>query len=99
VRTSWAQNITYYYSSYDLAEAAIWVENFRGESMYNELLSSVVGQAASSDVDYALQLAQNSTNTEQRNGLIRQIADQLSYSDPQRAELLYSRLPIEDRPE
>ena len=95
VRESWAQNITYYYSSYDLAEAATWIENFRGESIYNTLLSSVVGQAASSDIDYALQLAQNSPNTEQRNGLIRQIADQVSYSDPQRAEQLYSRLPQE----
>ena len=99
VRASWVQNITYYYSSYDILEAATWIENFRGETIYNDLLSSVVGQAASSDVDYALQLAQNSSNTEQRNGLIRQIADQLSYSDPQRAELLYSRLPEKDRPQ
>ena len=57
-----------------------------------------MSQAANSDVDYALQLAQSSTNTEQRNGLIRQIADQISYSDPQRAELLYSRLPAEENP-
>ena len=99
VRDSWAQNITYQYSSYDLAEAAVWIENFRGESIYNDLLFSVVSQAANSDVDYAVQLAQNTSNTKQRNGLIRQIADQISYSDPQRAKLLYSRLPAEDRPE
>ena len=99
VRESWAQNITYNYSSYDLAEAAIWIENFRGESIYNNLLSSVVNQAASTDVDYALQLAQNTSNAKQRNGLIRQIADQISYSNPQRAESLYSRLPIEDQPQ
>lgn len=97
VRESWAQNITYYYSSYDLAEAAVWIENFRGESIYNNLLSSVVNQAASTDVNYALQLAQNTSSSEQRNALIRQIADQLSYSDPQRAKLLYSRLPADER--
>ena len=99
VRESWVQNITYNYSAYDLAEAVVWIENFRGESIYNNLLSSVVSQAASSDVDYALQLAQNTPVTEQRNELIRQIADQISYSDPQRAELLYSRLPAEEQPE
>ena len=98
VRESWVQNITYNYSSYDLDEAVTWIENFRGESFYNNLFRSVVSQAANSDVDYALQLAQSSTNTEQRNGLIRQIADQISYSDPQRAELLYSRLPAEENP-
>jgi hypothetical protein len=99
VRESWAQNITYNYSSYDLAEAVTWIENFRGKSIYNNLLSSVVSQAATTDVDYALQLAQNTSNAEQRNGLLRQIADQISYSDPQRAESLYSRLPVEDRPQ
>jgi len=95
VRESWAQNISYYYSSYDLAKAATWIENFRGEAIFENLLSSVVGVAASSDVDYALLLAQKTSNTQQRNGLIRQIADQISYSDPQRAEQLYARLPKE----
>lgn len=95
VRENWAQNITYYYSSYDLHEAANWVENFRGETMYANLLNSVASVAASSDVDYALQLAQNLPTTEQRNNLTRQIADQVSYSDPQRAEQIYARLPQE----
>ena len=96
VRESWAENITYYYSSYDLTEAAIWIENFRGEAIYENLLRSVVGTAASSDVDYALQLAQSMPGADQRNSLIRQIADQISYSDPQRAQLLYSRLPADE---
>lgn len=95
VRESWAQNITYYYSSYDLTEAATWIENFRGETLYGNLLSSVVGAAASSDVDYALQLTQNMPTQTQRNELIRQIADQISYNDPQRADQLYARLPQE----
>jgi hypothetical protein len=97
VRESWAQNITYYYSSYDLIEAATWIENFRGEPLYESLLSSVVGVAANSDVDYALQLTQNMPSQTQRNLLIRQIADQISYNDPQRANQLYARLP-EDQP-
>lgn len=96
VRDSWAQNITYNYSSYDLDEAVTWIENFRGEAIYNNLFSTVVSQAVNSDVDYALQLAQSSPNVEQRNVMIRQIADQISYSDPQRAELLYSRLPADE---
>lgn len=95
VRESWAQNITYYYSSYDLIEAATWIENFRGEALYGNLLSSIVGVAASSDVDYALQLSQNMPTQTQRNELIRQIADQISYTDPQRANQLYARLPKE----
>ncbi len=99
VRESWAQNITYYYSSYDLTEAATWIENFRGEAIYGNLLSSVVGVAASSDVDYALQLAQNMPTLTERNGLIRQIADQISYNDPQRADQLYARLPPEEEAE
>jgi len=96
VRESWAENITYYYSSYDLTEAATWIENFRGESIYENLLRSVVGTAASSDVGYALQLAQGVPSSEQRNALIRQIADQISNSDPQRAQQLYSRLPRDE---
>ena len=99
VRQSWAQNITYYYSSYDLEEAALWVENFRGEKFYTELLHSLASTAASTDVDYALDLAQNMPTVEERNHLIRQIADQISYSNPERAQLLYSRLPKEDRPQ
>lgn len=95
VRESWAENITYYYSSYDLTEAATWIENFRGEAIYENLLRSIIGTAASSDVDYALQLAQSMPGADQRNGLIRQIADQISYSDPQRAQQLYSRLPAD----
>ncbi len=96
VRESWVENITYYYSSYDLAQGATWVENFRGEAMYGKLLSALISNAASTDTDYALQLAQNAPTLEIRNTMIRQIADQVSYSDPQRAELLYSRLPAED---
>ena len=96
VRESWAENITYYYSSYDLIEAATWIENFRGEAIYENLLRSVVGTAASSDVGYALQLAQGVPGSEQRNALIRQIADQISNSDPQRAQQLYSRLPRDE---
>lgn len=93
VRESWAQNITYYYSSYDIIEAATWIENFRGETLYENLLRSVVGVAANSDVDYALQLTQNMPSQTQRNTMIRQIADQISYNDPQRADQLYARLP------
>lgn len=99
VRESWAQNITYYYSSYDVVEAATWIENFRGETIFENLLSSVIGVAASSDVDYALQLAQSMPDQTQRNGMIKQIADQISYSNPQRAEQLYTRLPADQRPE
>ena len=95
VRESWAQNITYYFSTYDLKEAAIWIENFRGEAIFENLLSSVIDVAASSDVNYALQLAQSVPGKQQRNGMIRQIADQISFSDPQRAAQLYSRLPAE----
>lgn len=96
VRENWAQNITYYYSSYDLAEAATWIENFRGENMYGTLLSSVISTAASTDVEYALQLAQNAPNQEIRNKNMRLIADQISYSNPQRAQQLYARLPAEE---
>ncbi len=99
VRESWAQNITYYYSSYDFVEAATWIENFRGEAIFENLLSSVIGVAAGSDVEYALQLAQSMPSQQQRNEMIRQIADQISYSDPQRAEQLYARLPASQRPE
>ena len=93
VRESWVENITYYYASYDLAEGATWVENFRGEAMYGNLLNALISNAAATDIDYALQLAQNAPTQETRNEMIRQIADQVSLSDPQRAELLYSRLP------
>ncbi|QMU61825.1 MAG: hypothetical protein GKR92_09000 [Gammaproteobacteria bacterium] len=96
VRDSWAQNITYYYSSYDLNEAATWVENFRGEAIFESLLSSVVGVATSSDVEYALELAHSMPTQTQRNALIRQIADQISYNDPLRAEELYARLPKQE---
>ena len=96
VRENWAQNITYYYSSYDLAEAATWIENFRGEDMYSTLLSSVISTAANTDIEYALQLAQNAPNQETRNENIRLIADQISYSNPQRAQQLYARLPAEE---
>jgi len=96
VRENWAQNIVYNYSSYDLAEAVTWVENFRGEAVYDVLISSVIGTAASTDVDYALQLAQDMPSPAQRNQMVRQIADQISYNDPQRAEQLYARLPQED---
>ena len=99
VRESWAQNITYYYASYDLVEAANWVENFRGENIFSELLNSVAISAASTDVDYALELAQSMPTKPERDSLIRQIADQVSYSDPQRAEQLYARLPPENSPE
>jgi hypothetical protein len=99
VRESWAQNIAYYYSTYDIKEAANWIENFRGESIFNELLQSVTSTAASTDVDYALQLAGNMPTAQERNLLIRQIADQIAYSDPVRAQLLYSRLPLEDKPQ
>ena len=71
---------------------------FTGEVIFENLLSSVIGVAASSDVDYALQLAHRMPGIPQRNGMIRQIADQISYSDPQRAEALYSRLPAEESP-
>jgi len=98
VRENWAQNIAYYYSSYDLNEAVNWAENFRGESLYDGLMSSVISTAATTDTDYALQLAQGMSTPEQRNEMIRQIADQISYSDPQKAEALYARLPeIEDQ--
>ncbi len=96
VRENWAENITYYYSSYDLAEAATWIENFRGETMYGNLLSAVISTAAGTDVDYALQLAQNAPNQEIRNTNIRLIADQISYNNPQRAQQLYARLPAEE---
>ena len=99
VRESWAQNITYYYASYDIAEAAIWVETFRGENIFSDLLNSVAVSAASTDVDYALELAQSMPTKPERDSLIRQIADQVSYSDPQRAEQLYARLPPENSPE
>lgn len=95
VRESWVQNITYYYSSYDLAGATTWVESFRGEAIYDDLISSVINTAANTDIDYALQLAQGMPTPDQRNRMIRQVADQISYSDPQRAELLYARLPKE----
>jgi|GEM_PF-6253420 len=93
VRENWAQNIAYYYSSYDLTEATNWVESFRGEAMFDGLMSSVIGTAAESDVDYALQLAQGMSSQEQRDAMVRQIADRISYRDPQRAEALYARLP------
>ena len=96
VRETWAQNITYYYSSYDLVEAATWIENFRGENMYSTLLTAVISSAASTDVEYALELAQNAPNQETRNQNIRLIADQISYSNPQRAQQLYARLPAEE---
>ncbi len=99
VRNSWAENITYYYASYDLNEAATWVENFRGEAVYGDLLTAVASTAASTDVDYALELAQNMPSADKRNALIRQIADQISYSYPQRAEQLYARLPPDEAPE
>ncbi len=99
VRESWAQNITYYYSSYDVSEAASWIENFRGEKVYGALLRSVASTAANTDVDYALELAQNMPTKQERNDLIRQIADQIAYNDPQRAQQLYDRLPVEDQPE
>jgi len=68
----------------------------RGEAVYDVLISSVIGTAASTDVDYALQLAQDMPSPAQRNQMVRQIADQISYNDPQRAEQLYARLPQED---
>lgn len=99
IRENWVQNITYTYSSYNIEEAVTWIENFRNEPIFGALLSSVASVAVNSDVDYALELAQSMPSIEERIGLIRQIADQLSYSDPQRAQQLYARLPAENRPE
>ena len=99
VRESWAQNITYYYSSYDVSEAANWIERFRGENFYSELVRAVASTAVSTDVDYALQLAQNMPTKQEHNDLLRQLADQIAYNNPQRAQQLYNRLPAEEQPE